>query len=84
MHTSFQLLNLVHIRVQHRFQQLFIRELRAGLMCKELHSSQLQSQQRILKLVLVTVAAVGDWECVLAFEGLVNEEDAEICKQIVL
>ena len=53
-------------------------------MCKELHSSQLQSQQRILKLVLVTVAAVGDWECILAFEGLVNEEDAEICEQIVL
>ena len=64
--------------MQHCFHQLFVRELRTGLMYKEFHSSEVQSKQRILKLVLVTVATLGDRECVLSFERLVDEKDAEI------
>ena len=47
-------------------------------MNKEFHSSEVQSKKRILKFVLVTVAALGDRECVLSFERLVDEKDAEI------
>ena len=68
----------MHIWVQHRFHQLFIRELRTGLMYKEFHSPEVQSKQRILKFVLVTVAALGDRERVLSFERFVDEKDAEI------